>query len=259
MNKKPVIAFLIFLVLVIATAGAIAGFAKGNRLEGPGVKLSHLYLYDENGNIATTNSVYLPARVLDYHSELMAVQTSELTALPKDTTHGRRSYRNAPDAFPVNMFVVLMGTDRTSIHQPQYCLVGQGFSIDKTERVTVPVEHPRISEIPAMKLTTTKRYTDANGNEVTLRGVLVYWFVSKDHVTAEHSERMYLMAEGLITERALQRWAYVVSYKLCAPGQEEETYLEIANFLSAAVPQFQWVDQDPAETAAADGFSGTLF
>jgi hypothetical protein len=71
-------------------------------------------------------------------------------------------------------------------------------------------------------------------------------------VTAEHWERMYLMAEGLVTERVLQRWAYVVSYKLCYPGQEDETYDELVDFLAASVPQFQWVDEPAFSTEVAN-------
>lgn len=241
MKKKPWIAFSIVTALTVGAGVFLAGFGQAHVLGEPGLKMSHLYLYDENGKLARTNSIYLPEKVLNYQSEPLPVTREELDWLPPDTSFGRRSYK-APDDFELMLSAVMMGTDRTSIHQPQYCVVGQGFSIDKSELVTIPVDDPEIGEIPAMKLTTTRK-DNRNGKKIVYRAILVYWFVSKDQMSARHWERMLWMAEDLITEGVLQRWAYVVCAGFCRPGQEERTYERMKEFLAVSVPEFQWVNE----------------
>ena len=60
-----------------------------------------------------------------------------LGALPEDTSFGARLY-TAPDQFGLLMNVVLMGTDRTSLHKPQFCLTGQGWAIDQSKSCRDP-------------------------------------------------------------------------------------------------------------------------
>ena len=47
--------------------------------------------------------------------------------LPSDSSYAERHYQS-PDGFDVSGTVVLMGTDRTSIHNADYCLRGQGLN-----------------------------------------------------------------------------------------------------------------------------------
>jgi len=49
--------------------------------------------------------------------------------LPRDTSFGQRRYRS-PDGAVTQVNVVLMGSDRTSMHKPQFCLEGAGWQID---------------------------------------------------------------------------------------------------------------------------------
>jgi len=75
----------------------------------------------------------LPERVPDFTSTNVPESEVELGYFPKDTSYARRFYQ-APDGFGVSTTVILMGADRTSIHRPEYCLLGQGWSIDKKPR-----------------------------------------------------------------------------------------------------------------------------
>jgi hypothetical protein len=143
-----------------------------------------------------------------------------------------------------------MGSDRTSLHKPQFCLEGGGWKIDAAASVptTVNIERPRPYDLPVMKLIASKVVT-SEGQSVQARGVYVYWFVAEDAMTAYHWQRMWWMAKHLLRTGVLQRWAYVTCFSVCHPGQEEATFNRMKQFLAAAVPEFQLTPRADARAA----------
>jgi hypothetical protein len=236
-NSKSILVG-VTVALIAAGAGVLASFRAHQKLGQPGVKVVQQPIFDPDGKVARTNSVYLPERVLDYSSDSLPVTPVELGWLPEDTTYGRRRYKT-PDGFEVSVSVVLMGTDRTSIHQPQYCLTGQGLRIDQSEATTIPIERPHPYDLPVNKLTATGTRQTAGGEKVIVRAIYVYWFVSDNELTADHLQRMWWMARDLIRTGTLQRWAYVGCLVVCAPGQEEKAFERVRQFIGASVPEFQ--------------------
>ena len=238
MKNKAGLALGIVVSLVAVCAIAISQYAGGFTLEEPGLKLADFELYDEHGKLAATNSVFLPMTMPGYTSEVQPVTVQELEWLPPDTTYGRRVYSGI-DGFTSSISIVLMGTDRTSIHKPEYCLYGQGFVIDTREEINVRIQRPHEYDLPVMKLMTTRKFKDVEGNESNVRGIYLYWFVSRDLITASHNERMWWMAEGLMKSGSLQRWAYVTYFSLCLPGEEEALLERMKHFIASSVPEFQ--------------------
>ncbi len=216
--------------LVSAAAAFLVHLKATQRLGAPGVKATQ-----NSGSLRM--EIQLPSDILNYRAEPLKPLPEELGVLPKDTSIARTRYSNTNNF--IDLAVVLMGTDRTSIHQPQFCLKGQGWQIDQTEVVNVPVRIPSGEEMPVMKLTTTKQLRDSAGKEITIRGIFVYWFVAKGMQTPRHGERMWRMAKGLLQQGELQRWAYVTCFCPCFPGQEELAFDRVKQFLTTAVPQFQ--------------------
>jgi len=180
----------------------------------------------------------LPVEVAGMAAEEVPIAPEELSGLPPDTSFGKRLYR-ATDGAPLLLQIVLMGRDRTSIHQPQYCLTGQGWLIEKTEEVRLPVARPQPHEIPALKLTASKVFTAENGQRVPVRAIYVYWFVADGALTAHRSERLRWMAEELLKTGTLQRWAYVACFAQCLPGEEDKAFARVKEFIAEAVPEFQ--------------------
>ncbi|HXT38652.1 MAG TPA: exosortase-associated EpsI family protein [Candidatus Angelobacter sp.] len=238
MNKRSWSILIVVLALIGGTAGLLAYWRTNQRLGQPGVKVVPQPVRDPDGNIVGTNSVYLPEQVLSFSSKPVPVTPLELGWLPKDTTYGRRMYK-APDGFEMVVSVVLMGTDRTSIHKPQYCLTGQGWRIDHSETTAIPVKGPPSYNLPVMKLTATGVRETSGGGKIVARGIYVYWFVADKELTADHLQRMWWMARDLIRTGTLQRWAYVSCFAVCTPGEEEATYQRMKEFVGAAVPEFQ--------------------
>ncbi|MBI3878209.1 MAG: exosortase-associated EpsI family protein [Verrucomicrobia bacterium] len=237
MDRRSWLAFGAVLLLVAATSGFLRHHQAGQRLGAPGVKLIAEPTLSESGEVIATNSVALPERVLDYASETMKVPKVVHDWLPKDTTYGHRFY-TARDGFIVDAQVVLMGADRTSLHQPQYCLTGSGWQIDASEAAAVRMARPHTYDLPVTKLTLTGWFQTERGPE-TRRGVFVYWFVADGELTADHRQRMWSLAREQLRTGILQRWAYVICFAACAPGAEEATFGRLKEFIAAATPEFQ--------------------
>lgn len=188
--------------------------------------------------IAGTNRVYLPETVSGYSSELIPVEKAEYETLPKDTIYGRRLYRDK-DGFEIVNMVVLMGADRTSIHKPQYCLEGTGWRIDSAEQVSIPMDKPFEYELPAMKLNLSGYLIGNDGSKQLRRGIFLYWFVAENELTAEHRSRMLSVALHRILKGEIQRWAYIIYFSTCLPGEEEQTYNKMKSFIKESLPEYQ--------------------
>jgi hypothetical protein len=237
-------------VLIAFSAGLVVYLQYNQRLGEPGLKISEMPIHDPEGNVVGTNSVYLPLEVAGYSSSEVPVTQLELDWLPKDTMYGRRVY-TAEDGFQSMISIVLMGADRTSIHQPQYCLTGQGWVIDRSEMVTIPMNHPHPYDLPAMKLTVSRQHRTSDGQEMTLRGVYVYWFVADNQLTNDHMQRMWWMARDLVFKGVLQRWAYVTYFSVCAPGGEELLFERMKEFIATTAPDFQLAAGAPLASGGA--------
>jgi len=233
MNQK-ILLFATTLLCIVSTAVLLNHIRANRRLGPPGVKTSP----SADPNRLTVD---LPERVLDYSSEWVETEKLVLDFLPKDTSFGQRRY-TAPDGFQTIVNVVLMGTDRTSHHRPEFCLTGSGWDIDSSgsQMTSVPMTRPIPYDLPVMKLVTTKRMVE-DGKPVVGRGIYVYWYVADHAYTASHNQKVWLMAKEILRTGVLPRWAYVTCFSVCLPGQEEATYERMKKFITAAVPEFQLI------------------
>jgi hypothetical protein len=256
MNKQHLTAALVALGLMAGAAALLARMHTGQRLGQPGVKVVPLPMHGPEGRVIGTNKVDLPATVPGFASEEMPIAQEVLDWLPKDTTYGRRIYR-ADDGLEIQLNVVLMGTDRTSIHKPEYCLTGQGFAIDKKELLFIDVKKPHLYRLPVVRMTLSKEFPTKEAGKVMFRALYVFWFVADQEVTADHNKRFLSMAGHMLRTGELQRWAYVSCLAAWqdAPGEEpsgfaEAVYARMRDFIAATVPEFQMA-VGPASAPAA--------
>ena len=231
--RTKLIASVVALAMMAGSGVFLVRLKTTQKLGRPGVKLE------------------LPAQAAGFTSEPVAVTDLEVATLPRDTTFGRRMYSQVRDGLTnqVMLGIVLMGADRTSLHKPQFCLVGQGWRIDKTEPITVPIDRPHPYALPVMQLTASKGLTLPDGRTAAWRGIYMYWFVAENSLTANHWERMWWMSKNLLLTGTLQRWAYVNCFAACAPGQEDATAARMQQLIAGAVPEFQ-LATGPVRTAA---------
>ena len=209
-------------LLMFATALALTWWQSHQRLGRPGVILT----VDEQ-------QFAFPADVPGYAGKAMEIAAGVRSALPPDTTLGARAY-TAKDGFWMQMFGVLMGTDRTSIHQPEFCLAGIGVQVVEKRRDVLRVGGEEPYDLPIMVLRTEK---ELEGQMYP--GVYIYWFVADGVATERHWEWMWWMARELIASGELQRWAYVGTLGMTLPGEEAQLLQRMKEFLAQAVPHFQ--------------------
>jgi hypothetical protein len=238
MNRREIQILAVVAALIGISWGYLSRLQSMQRLGKPGLKLGSRPIHDNEGKVAATNSVDLPEQVMGFQSKESPVTKVELNWLPKDTTYGRRIYQ-ARDGFEAMLSVVLMGTDRTSIHKPEYCLPSQGWRIEKSENSSIPMIKPHPYDLRVKKLTASLGYKDQQGRPAVVKGVYIYWFVADDELTPLHGERMWWITRDLLARNILQRWAYVTCFSTCQPGQEELLYERMKTFIALTVPEFQ--------------------
>jgi hypothetical protein len=231
MNKRKWLVLAAALGMMAATGVYLVSVHQRLRLGEPGVKVGPGLLYDEHGQLAARECVLLPDTVSGMKGTNLAVWQSELESLPKDTTFGRKLYSHT-DHFDVQASVVLMKSDRTSIHDPHYCLTAQDWHIEKTDKVLLSIDRPHPYELPAIKLTASR-----GGRS----GIYIYWFVSADHLTSDQGTRMWSLAWTMLQKGVLERWAYISYFATCFPGEEEATFDKLVRFIRASAPEFQTV------------------
>jgi hypothetical protein len=238
MRRGKWVVICVALGMMAATAGWLAELRERVNLGAPGVKVDPAAPHGDSGGVA------LPAQVGGFGSRSVAIEAGELAGLPDDTTFGRRFYTNGE--MGVQVSVVLMGRDHTSIHQPQYCLYAQDWTVTNTERILLHMERPYAYDIPAIKLSATHPLADGR----TIHGIYVYWFVCGDKITAEEGSRLWSMWKTVLGKGVTERWAYISYFATCHPGGESDTFNGLLKFISASVPEFQTVAGAPTGSAA---------
>ena len=241
MNRRKVILSVVALAMIAGTAVLLA--AVPQKLGRPGVKAAEV-------PGSTRMEIYLPEHVLDFASTNRDLDEKSREMLPADTSTAEKVYYK-PGVSSFVSSVVLMGTDRTSIHKAEYCLQGQGLHIDSATTDTVRIAQPQSYDLPVIKIVASGAQS-INGKTITKKCIYVYWYVTDGTLSNDRSgmERMWGMTKKLLFTGVLQRWAYVRYYAFCDPGQEDATYEELKRIIAASVPQFQPMPGSASATVA---------
>jgi hypothetical protein len=242
MKKREWILLMVSLALIASAGGALRYFKTNQRLGPSGLK-----------STALPNSLRLdiefPTNAPGYEGRALEVNKTVVNMLPADTSIGQMIYKDQAGRETLAV-AVTMGTDRTSIHKPQFCLSGQGWKIDgtKSERTLVHFNRPHPLDLPVIKLVAS-REIESQGQRAKYSCVFVYWLVSGDEVVADHNQLMWRMTAHLLKTGELQRWSYLYYMAICPPGQEDTAFAQVCQAMNATVPEFQKVWP---ETASAD-------
>ena len=163
----------------------------------------------------------------------------EREVLPADTGFSRKTYVSLHNLNErVFLSIVLSGRDRTSIHRPELCLVGQGWTI--TERSEHAFSWPRggAASVPATLLRIQREVTTARGEKVRIPAYFAYWFVAADKVVASNTERVFRASFDRLRHLQAHRWAYVV-VQTVAPDGEAAALRRMQAVLDGTLPVFQ--------------------
>lgn len=236
------------LIIALTAVGLVVGQP---RLGNPGLVVEKHVLTNEVGKVVRDERVFLPLAVDEFVGMDTPVTQMEIDTLPDDTLYGRKLYRD-PRGLHAQLSAVMMKRDRTSIHNPQVCVTAQGWQIDKTEVISIPIAKPHPYTLKATAMSISNETPDGNGGKQTLKGWYIFWFVSEDEVLARLGEAHWSIARTLLVSGKLQRFAYVSCYSYGRPGEEGVLLARMKRLIASSVPQFQTATPRPEQTASID-------
>lgn len=183
------------------------------RLDAVSVRATSGVLLAEGGIDPQELPVFLGSDWIGQEAKVSAV---ERELLPADTGYARRTYVSLDNRREqVFVSVVLSGRDRSSIHRPELCLVGQGWSIVGQSAGEFATE---AGEVPATWLSLRREVVGMGGKRTEVPALFAYWFVGRDEIVASTGERMWHSALNRLRLKP-DRWAYVVVQSVVLPGE----------------------------------------
>ena len=187
------------------------------------------------------NPVALPNFIgLEWAGQNAPVTQIERDTLPEDTGFSRKNYVSLADKNQqVFLSIVLSGRDRTSIHRPEICLVGQGWTIRRATPHRFPVAAAAGARaMPATVLHIDREVTTRRGEKAILPALYAYWFVGSDRVVGTHWERILQSTVDRLRTFQNHRWAYVVVQTHALDG-EAAALKRMQEVIEATLPTFQ--------------------
>jgi hypothetical protein len=184
-----------------------------------------------------TNPVALPTFAgADWMGRAAEVTAVERDILPADTGFSRKNYFSLTDPRgQVFVSIVLSGRDRTSIHRPELCLVGQGWTLEGS--FVHSFADPRGPVFPSTVLR-VRREVATGAGQVQVPELVAYWFVGGDTVVATHLQRVFRDAFLRVAHGRADRWAYVLLQTGAADG-EGAALGRMQTILTEILPSFQ--------------------
>lgn len=192
-----------------------------SKVSEPGVKL-------------VDDKVFLPEKAGDWTGgEMTGLTEAERTILPPDTEGSRRLYTDSVSN-QVFCSVVLAGRDVTSIHRPELCLRGQGWSWGglSIENISVP------GGLQVARLDAHRPMTLKDGQSVETESIFVYWFVGKERTTPHHWQRIMWTTMDRVLHNRNHRWAYFLVYAPVATTRADTMRL-VDRFIKDLYPVLQ--------------------
>jgi hypothetical protein len=247
MKRSQIILAAIVILMVGGTALALTQIRSGRKLGEPGVKTQPRA---DSKNL----EILLPAEIPGYTSEISTQSETELLKLPSDTSFRVRTYLATKDLYATSGYystnrffsqvsVVMMGSDRSSIHKPQICMTGQGWTIDDnaSRQEDIQMDRPFPYVLRVNKIVASMA-VEQNGHSLTARGLFVYWFVDADHLTASANQWMlWWLPRDLLLHGVLERWSYISYFTVCPPGVEDAAFGRLKQFIAESAPEYQLV------------------
>jgi exosortase len=160
----------------------------------------------------------------------------EREVLPSDTGFSRKTYVSIADPTKsVFLSIVLSGRDRSSIHRPELCLVGQGWTIRGSS--IHQFEYGASGGFPARVLRVEKEIATPKGR-VRVPQIVAYYFLGDGIIVASNWERIVHDAWNRVAHGRADRWAYVLLQTGDSDG-DAAALARIQEILNDTLPHFE--------------------
>jgi exosortase len=152
----------------------------------------------------------LPNSVGRFIGDELEPDKIEKELLPTDTQLVKMRYLT-PDKNPeacdmANVTIVLSGAERRSIHRPEVCLDGQGWTLLDAHVIPVEISPGKVLEVKDLHI--SREIVRPDQSKTTLSAHYLYWFVGTDVTTPSNFTRIWLTTWDNITRNINHRWAY---------------------------------------------------
>ena len=187
----------------------------------------------------------LPIFLNQYMGQDQETSLAEKVMLPGDTQFAKKVYSSLQGDF-IACQIVLSGGEKRSIHRPETCLPGQGWTIGDARKVPITLDNGKTQNV--MKLTLSRIVEVGQNDRRKVTNIFYYWFVGKDKTTPEHRERVLLTSWDRVFHNINHRWAYVIVSEIVPdlglPGRDLqlETDKKLTKFIAAIAPKIQHPD-----------------
>ncbi|GEP44591.1 hypothetical protein BGE01nite_38820 [Brevifollis gellanilyticus] len=151
----------------------------------------------------------LPTAAGRFLGQPMERDAAEKALLPEDTQMLKMQYRSPgrpEDRDLAQVTLVLAGAERRSIHRPEVCLDGQGWTL--VSSTIIPVEITPGHTLQVKDLLVEREIRLNEGKARMLRAHYVYWFIGTDVTTPSNAVRVWLSTWDNIARNVNHRWAY---------------------------------------------------
>lgn len=190
--------------------------------------------------------LWLPDEIEGCWSEERELSDAEKKILPPDTTKVSRSYmeKSLPDDIAryraLSATLILAGADKRSLHKPEICLVGQGWTITKSEPVKLETKGGKLE---VMHLHLARQIQRESDEPVSQRAHYVYWWVARDKSTPHSNKRLLISAYNNIFKNINDRWGYpsvmVMTDERYGEAGHKESIERAYSFIKEHAPSFQ--------------------
>ena len=160
---------------------------------------------DEAGVVAE-----LPMVAGSFVGEKEEASEKERELLPADTIIVKRAYHTPGKMVGgrdlAHAAMVIAGNDTRSIHRPEVCLDGQGWTI--TNSTVREVKMTSGAVLRVRDLSIQREILMPDRTKLPLRAHYVYWFVGDDISTPSNLERQLISLKDSVLRNVNHRWAY---------------------------------------------------
>ncbi len=179
----------------------------------------------------------LPSNIGNFLGFDEDVTDSERVILPKDTEFAKKHYVGFGSE-DITTEIVLSGAQRQSIHRPQVCLIGQGWTIQREQTLPIKLDDGKTQKVRMLTLV-----RPSSTGPIT--GYFIYWFIGQDKTTDDHIKRIFWTSWDRVVHRINHRWAYVIVSSTIPPSakdlepRKEKVYSDLVKFTQEIIPKIQ--------------------
>ncbi|MDX2227324.1 MAG: EpsI family protein [Verrucomicrobiae bacterium] len=148
-----------------------------------------------------------PDRIGLWTGKHVPVSQMEKDVLPADTEISKTLYEHR-SGFTLFAVGIISGQESRSIHRPEYCLPGQGWTIAGSDTVTLK------SRLNGQPLRVTKLLLERedhmpDGRPFRRKMIDLYWFEGDGRATPHHWQRVWWTTTDRLFHRLNHRWGFV--------------------------------------------------